>query len=605
MRKLQRERLSPATFLVPLALSGFLALVLVVLERIGLPNSLVMTLAALALLGLFLAAALLGATARPSRFFGGTRPFGAVSAATAAFSMVLGLAAARGGFRPSTLLVPAETGALLAALLGLVPAALLFAPLIRRSGAYSLPEFLSHRFEAVLPRLIAYLLLLAVLAPVVLALAAAAFAQGSALLGWSPPAVAVLLIALAGAPLLIGGVRSARASLLVLFVCLIVGLALPLAAALLGNGLQLAAPDRLDALLASADALLPRLLPAAGEGLSRLQGAVIDGGLREPGIDPAGFASLVLGLSLVLLASAGLVQLPSARSGAGASVLTGLLLIVLPAVALLIAAGVLVGLETGIVGQTATTVPQRFQDGSLTGLLRLCGGAPTAEAMSRACASGLVTGFRAAAEHRFALNDITIDPALLGPGAARALGLPGVAILLYRVLPFLVLVAALSLASFALSAALAHDGLLRLVRRRPIASMRLALARLATLGVIAAAVIGVDRIGSALPMLLDGALALAGATLMPLLAVALLPRAGSRTALLTLLGGLSVAAVFLVFGAEQGGDAVLRAGLYGAVGALAMAGAGLASCPPGQEEARFAAALLKPAQGPLILDPAA
>ena len=386
-------------------------------------------------------------------------------------------------------------------------------------------------------------------------------------------------------------------SLIAFGAVLTVGLTLPILFFLAHTG-------RLPAHLVDAAALLDEARSLAGLWIK--PGDAGSAGLHLPdvfhlpyqGSGYAALASTALGLSVVLVLCGLFSHGRSTGRDAGSAVLTMLMLAGLPLVSLVIAAGTLLDLKASLVGAGVAALPAPFLDNSLAGLLRLCGSDPSAEAVALACAPGSSFPFRAITPYMLKASDIGLEPALIGQHAAEALRMPGIAALVYKLLPTLSGLAALGLAGFALAATIAHDGLYRLAKPDAVASWRLATTRTLTVIVLAAAIDFAGMVRDDLKLLLGAALSLGVATLLPLLLLALLPRAGGRTALLTLGGGLAVFTVFLA----QGPAAIAGAGLYGFIGALVMACAGLASCPPSEAERRFAKALSGAAGPAPILD---
>ena len=591
------ERFRAGPVLVLFAIAAIAALLLVIFERIGLPKALVTVLGITLLIVVLIGAALMGATMRPSRFLAAGGSLGIAASSMASFALLLTLAATLAdGFQATTLLMPASALPLAAGALALLPAALLTGPALRRSGAYTPVDFVRGRFGMV-PAAAALFLAIAVLAPVAMAGAGLAVDGLIAAFGLTRPTAQSLALVFSALPFLIGGLMSGRMSLIAFGAVLTVGLTLPILFFLAHTG-------RLPARLVDAAALLDEARSLAG--LWMKPGDAGSAGLHLPdvfhlpyqGSGYAALASTALGLSVVLVLCGLFSHGRSTGRDAGSAVLTMLMLAGLPLVSLVIAAGTLLDLKASLVGAGVAALPAPFLDNSLAGLLRLCGTDPSAEAVALACAPASSFPFRAITPYMLKVNDIGIEPALLGQHAAEALRMPGIAALVYKLLPALGGLAALGLAGFALAATIAHDGLYRLAKPDAVASWRLAATRALTVIVLAATIDFAGIVRDDLKLLLGAALSLGVATLLPLLLLALLPRAGGRTALLTLGGGLAVFTVFLA----QGPAAIAGAGLYGFIGALVMACAGLASCPPSEAERRFAKALSGAAGPAPILD---
>ena len=589
------ERFPTGPILVLFTIIAFAALLLVVFERIGMPSPLIATLGLAALVTGLGGAALMGTTMRPSHFFAAGRAFGIVAGGVAAFSVLVSIAATLGGgFEAETLLMPKGKMPLLAGALAAFPAALVIAPAIRRSGAYTPVDFLRGRFGEA-PALISLVLAALILMPVIAAAATLAVDGLIAAFAVPLPAAQSLALLCAALPFIIGGLRSGRMIAVGIGGLMLVGLALPFLAMLAH---ELKPPTRFaDASLMIEEARAQAALLMKQPATSALPPFSWLGAAFAPGRAGAAEASLTLGLIVVLLLCGLFSAARNTARGAGSALMTGLMLASLPVISLAIAAGTVLDLKASLVGASVTNLPASFLDNSLAGLLRLCGTDPSATALTLACAPAAPSP-RVIIPYVLKPGDIGIEPALLGFHATEALRMPGIASLVYRVLPALVGLAALGLSGFALAAILAHDGLYKLIRPDAVASSRLAATRLFTIIAIAAGIDLAAEGASDLPLLLKAALALGAATLLPLLLLALLPRAGRMTALLTLAGGLVVFVIFLA----QGAQAIGEAGLYGFIGALVMACAGLASCPPSEAERQFANALLQKNGPALILD---
>ena len=181
-------------------------------------------------------------------------------------------------------------------------------------------------------------------------------------------------------------------------------------------------------------------------------------------------------------------------------------------------------------------------------------------------------------------------------GAAKALALPDIFVLLLALVPMLVGLVALVVTAFALAAMLGHGIVYGLVAPRSVSSARLATVRLIAIVAIAVAVAVQDRIDVAFA--LQTMLVVASATLLPVFLMALLPQAGGVTATLTLLGGLATSVLMIVV--RTGAPAEVS--LYGFAGAICMGCAGLASCPATPDERASARRLAQPGPALPILD---
>ncbi len=184
-----------------------LLVLLVILEQLGTGEARIRNVIIIAPIGLFAIIGLLAYTRSSRGFFVAERRvpafFGGLASAVTMFGGT-GLAALSG----MLFLVGQDALAIgLGVLLGVMVLAMLLAPFFRKHGAFTVPEYLGHRFESPIVRLLTGLVLMVGLAALLLAelrfglhLAAATLGQP---LGLVVPAAALLLVA----SLVLGGMR--------------------------------------------------------------------------------------------------------------------------------------------------------------------------------------------------------------------------------------------------------------------------------------------------------------------------------------------------------------------------------------------------------------
>ena len=504
---------SGGRFGLALAATAVFALLVLVLDRIGAPASLILGLGCIAGFALLAVTGIAMRTMRISGYFAAGRSLPARHAALALGGMALALAqmqapaaAGYGGL--------AASGTAIAG--GLLLVALVLGPLLRKSGAFSLAGLLIGRFPGAVFRL-AVLGLLALVAGFtgLAGLQTAAsllhlesgFAPGASLaVAGLVVALAILPSGLAGTVWLMVAAAGCVAGALVLSLALLYFQHMTLPLPLLGD----------QALLAN--------------GLAHLEDFTGAGAAELHGMAPAfGFA--------VLLTLSGL---PVAGSSPGQALRAGLGGLIWSA-ALALAALAMVALSVQglreMVGQQPDRLPDAAYAASARGELRLCGKSvsspPTAQA---ACAA--VAGFPG----KLRAQDMV--PALAGLVSGLVLmSNPPVAPggLILAGLMVLQLAMAASSLQF-LAGALAHEGFFRLRDRAALTSRRLALARLALLLAVSSAVTFCAHFAPDPRWLFQAGLGLAAALVAPLLALALWPLATARDAAF----GLAVGVIALM-----------------------------------------------------------
>lgn len=503
-----------------LAAAGLVAL----LDRVGAPESLVAVLGPGVVVTGMAAIGVLLRTMRISRFYAGGRamPPAYAGLALAALATALFLP-----FLPPVASAVSSRGLLIGFAGGLALAALLTGPLLRKTGAFSIPDLIAARF----PNIALRLGVVAVVASVGLLVALAGFSSAAHYfqLGvGAPPYVTNWLLAatlvLMGAPGGLAGALWASAGAAGL---LVAALGLPLLLLVIrGESL----PFPVIGGRAQWEAALTRMVEWSNTG----------GDTATTG-DGYMVVAIVLGLGVLapLLAPAIATRdLAAARRAGGASIGWSAGIAVVIAVTMAVST---LAYERALVGKRPEAVPAFMLDAARAGGVALCGARADTPAGARAaCAAtpgftGVLRAGDLAATGDFLLQGL---PALRGFGRAfsglASAGLTAVAL-------------ALAAAGFhAFATALGHDAFYRVSDSSAMTSRRLAVTRL----LLVAGVVGcglVLQYAAPDPRVLIGlAIALCASAIAPLLALALWPRAESAHATIALLVGLAAAALAIV-----------------------------------------------------------
>jgi cation/acetate symporter len=517
---------------------------IILLDRIGLPEQGAKWLAILTLVGVLALTGTLLRASRISSFYVAGRAIPASWSGLALAGVMAGM-----GLVFSPPLPGGVSGAALAigAIAGLAGLLLLTGPLIRKSGAFSAADLLSARFPS-LPVRIAMVALVAAIC----ALAALAGLMEA--------------VRLLGAQMKLSPALSAGVTGIVLVLALVPGglRGLTWSAAAAGGVLlaSLAAPILL---LTTQDVALPAPVIGSAEAWSHAAERISDWG----GLGAGGPAWLALPIALGIAAFAPLLLLPAtARDRAGAQFAIGagaiwMLLIVL-AFVMTLALGA-IGLDVALMGQRPDRLADIFYRASADGLVSICGQNASGPAQARAACAGApgFAGVLRAGDVSATMSFLTFglaDTQALG-GAWRALTLAGW---------YGACIALAAAGLHGLATAIGHDLLYRLRDRASITSRRLATTRLTLVGALVLLSYAAVRFSVEPRLLLAGSLLLCAAALAPLLLLTFWPRAGSFEALLALITGLGVAASM--------GDAMLARGapLAECMGLAALAGAAAA-----------------------------
>lgn len=517
------------------------------LDRVGAPERLValispyFTVLALAGLGFLLH------SMRVSFYYTASRAAPAPYAGLATAAIVMGLCAP---FAARLAGHASPAGVVWGFLLGLAAIAALIGPLLRKTGAFSLTELLSARFPSLEPRL--GMIAVAAVSSAIVALAGYQTAV-DALVGFTGSGRPFAAFFIGAAILLIagpGGLGGVLWSACAAAAVMLAGFALPQAALLAQNG---AAP-----------------LPIVGDAALWAEATTLieQWGLAAPG---AGATDVVttagLALGLVTLAPALMPAVTTAdsagarRAGVAALVWT---LIAVALIAATVAASAL-ALSRATVGQTPEHLPDIVYQASGSGLVQICGARVDRPAAARAaCLSrGLPAGAALRAQDVSARAEFLIGglPQLAKLGAAFT------GLLASGIIAVGLVLAAASL--HACAAAVGHDAVYRLRADTALTSRRLAITRLALVGVTAlgSATSAANAIDAR--TLTGLALAISAAGLFPLLGLALYARAQDKDAMVAQLIGLATMATVLFVDPVPPGVGLLAwAGFAGALAGL-------------------------------------
>ncbi|MDH7797348.1 MULTISPECIES: hypothetical protein [unclassified Beijerinckia] len=496
------------------------------LDRVGVPERIVGVLAPVVLLAGLAIVGLLLRSMRISRFHAAGRAVPAPYAGLAFTALSAGL------FLPFLPPVPGGTslsGLLIGFGLGLLLAALVTGPLLRKTGAFSLPDLLAGRF----PQLSLRLGIVIVVGAVALLIAAAGFEMAVRGLvrtiamprPLASPLIGLILLFIVAPGGAAGVVWAATGAAGILLASLV----LPLAIMVL-RGASLPFPvigDR---------ALWQQASDTMATWHGAMPGTLADGGLL-----------IILAIALGIAALGPLLQPAMTCNDVSAARRAGL-------AALGWSAALIVIVATGMAssalavdmlteGHAADALPGFFYAASGKGLLTICGAnAATAEAALAACKA--LPGFAGALRPQ----DIGISgaaliaglPQLQGFGAAFT-GLVGAGLIAI----------AITLASSGIHAfgtAIGHDLFFRVRDTTALGSRRLAVARLTMAGAIALIGIATARTSLDPAAMIGLALVFSAAAVAPLTVLSLWPRAAALDAVIALLVGLLVVGLIIALG---------------------------------------------------------
>ena len=496
------------------------------LERVGVPEPFVAALGPIAALAGLAIVGLLLRSMRISRFYAGGRAVPAVYAGLASASLAAGL------FMPFVL--PVAGGTSLTGLIvgfgaGLVVAALVVGPLLRKTGAFSLPDLLAARF----PKLALRLGVVIVIAAVAVLISLAGYEA----------AVRTLVLA--------SGAQRGMASLLIGLVLMMIvvpgGLAGVVWSASGATGILLAGLGLPLAVLLAHGDKVP--LPIVGDGdLWEHAKTLIISWHAAGASAPMHMSVLLIGaIAIGVAVLAPLLSPAITCRDAGSARRAGFVALVW---SLVIAAGVVatmaiaaLALAAGLVGQRPEGLASFIYIASGKGLVTICGQmVADPDAARAACAA--VPGFGGLLRAQdIAANG---DYLILGLPQLRQFGVAFSGLVEAGAVAVALVVAAAGIE--ALGTALGHDAFYRVRDTRALTSRRLAVTRAIMLVAIAA--IGVLLTFRSIdpPAAIGLALALSAAAIAPLLILSLWPRASSADALIALLAGLAGAEAVIVAG---------------------------------------------------------
>lgn len=483
---------------------------------------------------------------RVSFYYAASRAAPASYAGLATTAMMMGLAAP---FAARLAGQSSPSAVVAGFLLGLAAIAALVGPLLRKTGAFSLTELLAARFCTVEPRL--GMIAVAALSSAIVALAGYQTAV-DALVGFTGSGrpfaaffigVAILLIAGPGG---VGGVVwSACAAAGVM----LVGFALPQAA--------LVAQDGAVALPVVGDEALWR------EATALMQNwGLVGRGSAADYLTALGLALGVATLAPALTPFVATRDAPAARRAGVAALFWTLVAAAL--VAATIAASAL-ALSRVAVGQTPEHLPDALYQASGRGFVQICGARVDRPAAARtAClARNLPPGAPLRAQ------DVSVRAEYLIGGLPQLekLGAAFTGLIASGLIAVGLVLAAASL--HACAAAVGHDALYRLRAESALTSRRLAITRLALVGVTAlgSATSAANAIDAR--TLVGLALAISASGLFPLLGLVFLPRAQEKDAMTAqLIGVATMAGTLFVEPGPPGVGALAWAGFSGALAGL-------------------------------------
>lgn len=539
---------------------GLGAALIVLLDRIGLPEN------AAVLLGFILGVALVSTigvllrSVRISSFYAAAHAIPASYAGLAGAGAIAAIALILWPPLPVGLSVKVLGFGLLGGILGL---GLVSAPLLRKSGAFSVSDLFATRF----PGLIFRCLVILVIVPLCVLTAAAGFETSIQILGTQlgvarPTAALVtgiiLLVAIVPGGLA-GSVWTAAAG----GGMLVAGLVLPLIV-LAGRGTDVALP----------------YVGTAGafeHGIERAGAFLQDFGAGQS----AGWLAVPLAFGLIGFAPL-LSNSIACRDRRGAQhmqvAMTGWLVVVFVALAATLATTA-IGIDLQLLGQRPDRLADSVYRASADGFLDVCGRSVPGPAQARA-ACAAVDDFAAVIRP----SDIAVAPQYLLFGLSQSRGLGGAFAGFAAVGWFVVCLALAGAGLQGVATALGHDLVYRIRDRRAITSRRLATTRLVLILSIIAVTVGLARHGADQRVLIGAALLLSGVAVTPLMLLSLWPRAGTLEATLTLAFGVGSALAVLLYSSAEATARLGEAGLTGlavglAVGFLVSLRPGAAAAP--------------------------
>ncbi len=483
---------------------------------------------------------------------------------------------------------------------GFVMLAVLFAPYLRKSGAYGVADFLAIRYGGRAVRVIAALVVsLSLIVALAAALATSAFV-GTAAFGLSPATgVATGAVVVLGCTLL-GGMQGVTIAGIVQYIVAAIAFLAP-AVFVSASDFSLPVPElTFGGAAAQATALAAAGGQLASAGVGRFLPFAPTGGF--------GFFAAIVSLSAgvavlphLLMRSATASDVRSARSSVGWS-LVFVLVIALTAPAY--AAFARLAIMRGVVGAAANALPDWiFTFGNL-GLVKICGtDAVSSNAVTAACAAGPIFAPQLA---------VSGDAVVLA--WPDILGLPFILIILVAVGALAAALGAASALAFAIAGSLGHDLYARVFARRASAGRQLAVTRFLLIAVVAVGGwIAVSRADDAFALALT-ALSLSAGGLFPAMFAAVWWRRANGVAAATgMVAGFAATAVIILMHRYPGllptglprigsmGLSELSAAIVGLpVGFAAIAAVSLLTAPPSADRLAVLDAIRRPGGRPFV-----
>ncbi len=497
---------------------GLLAL----MDRVGVPDGLVRALGPIFVLsGLVTIAALLR-TMRVSWFYAAGRAVPAPYAGLAMASLGAAL------FLP--FIPPVPQGTSLTELFagfacGMACAALITGPLLRKTGAFSVPDLIAARFPNLVARLGAILLTAAVTILVALAGFEEALSSLVAFSGFSKPLASAIIASLLVLIILPGGLASTLWTATAATIIALTVFGLPLVITAL-HGTSLAFP----------------LIGHSGlwaDALVRIE-AWTGAAQAKDHMDPVLIAAIALGIGVLAPLLGPSIACVNRRSAqrAGVSALGWGGILILLATATLAQASL--SLDRSTVGQAADELPPSLYRASAQGDLTICG-ASVADRLAarRACAG------RAGLSNALRLQDIKAKGAYLLTSFAE---LGGFGSAFSGLVWATLMVIGLTLAAIGVQSSatvLGNDMFYRVRDHSALTSRRLAVTRAFAITIIVLCGIGINLVSIDPQILIALTVLLSASGIAPLLILTLWPRATSVEATVTLLVGLISAEILV------------------------------------------------------------
>jgi len=485
------------------------------MDRIGVPDGLVRALAIMFVLAGLTGIAATLRTMRVSWFYAAGRAVPAPYAGLALASLGAAL------FLPFIPPVPAGTSLteLFAGFAcGMACAALVTGPLLRKTGAFSVPDLIAARFPHLAARLGAILLTAVVTILIALAGYQEALTSLVDLSGFSRPLASAIIAGLLVFIVLPGGLAGTLWAATAAAVIALTVFGLPLLILVL-HGTKLAFP-----VIGS-----PDLWETA---LSRIE-AWTGATQAKDRMDPVLIGVIALGLGMLaplLSPSIACLDRRTAQQAGFSALFWGGMLILLATVTLAQAS---LKLDEIVIGRAPDALSQNLYQASAEGQLLICGAsAPNHVAASRACAArpGLSSGLR--------IQDISAKAAFL---LASFAGMGGFGSAFSGLVSASILALGLVLAAMGIQSGatvLGNDMFYRVRDHSALTSRRLAVTRVFAITIIAIGGTGLAFSTASPRTLIALAILLSATGLAPLLILTLWPRATSFDATVTLLAGL-------------------------------------------------------------------